>query len=121
MSIEYIGEITLKAPQHIEDKLTALAEKATQGPWKRARERQEYLIFGGGFHLATVPAQSHLGYPDDTHADLIVALHNAAPALLAVVRAARAALNEEWLPPHKRTGAMVALEDAIEALDTVVV
>lgn len=93
--------------QHIEDKLAALAEKATQGEWKCRQDgnlEMAHAVIGGGWKY------SH----DMRH---IAALHNAAPALLAVVRAARA-LNGAHDPSHRVVCSM-QLASAISALDAV--
>lgn len=96
MAIEYIGEVTLKAPQHIEDKLAALAEKATQGHIQNVDVGDTFSyrcpINTNRRSLLTVAEEDGApfgAFLNDTDAALYTALHNAAPALLAVVRAAR--------------------------------
>lgn len=67
--------------QHIEDKLSALAAQATQGEIRCAIK---------GCHVFTGPhAQPVAGFAMPGDAAMYASLHNAAPALLAVVRAAR--------------------------------
>lgn len=117
MAIEYIGEVTLRAPQHIEDKLEALAEKATQGSWENIGPHPWFefdRVFAGSTFICST---NNTDMPDKErgiNAGLIVALHNAAPALLAVVRAARevnaGATDEDW----RALGAALSALDAVE-------
>lgn len=127
MAIEYIGEVTLKAPQHIEDKLAALAEKATQGQACISEKTAQEMTTKNGQIIASFWERadanliegSLLCFTEECEANtaLHVALHNAAPALLAVVRAARA-LNGAHDPSHRVVTSM-QLASALAALDAV--
>lgn len=118
MAIEYIGGITLKAPQHIEDKLAALAAKATQGRLVR-KGWQVLRVEPHGYTTLseTFAPWDCSGTRDEDNADidLRIALHNAAPALLAVVRAARRMTRYCDPLPVLHEG----LREALAALDAV--
>ncbi|HEU6436606.1 MAG TPA: hypothetical protein VE028_04080 [Nitratidesulfovibrio sp.] len=114
MAIEYIGGITLKAPQHIEDKLAALEAKATQGKLLRGLEgeytRELFAPPAGSEPVAT--------FETDGDAALFEALSAAHTSLLAVVRAAREMRNPHG-DSHDIARRAIALDDALRALDAV--
>lgn len=93
---EYIGEVALKAPQHIEDKLAALAAKATQGEWAHKTRNYPLGETGDYGHTDEICSGAQRVFCEADGDEQVehnmrhtAALHNAAHALLAVVRAAR--------------------------------
>lgn len=122
MAIEYIGGITLKAPQHIEDKLAALAENGAQGRlmrkgWKVLRvEPQGYTTLSETFEPWDC---SGTRAEDNADIDLRIALHNAAPSLLAVVRAARRKAELCHLTRHRHLCGECEVCEALADLDAV--
>src|SRR5690554_6617443 len=80
------------------DKLERLEREATPGPWRLKRRAFEYNIFAvvidfssdleavHGLNLCRI---SELDRDGESNLDLLIALRNAAPALIAELRAAR--------------------------------
>jgi hypothetical protein len=130
MAIEYIGDIMPKTPQHIEDKLTALAKKATQGkagifpPYTGEMQTQDqqtiatfWMRQAEGMALTITGVLPCSVAESDANCALHTSLHNAAPALLAVVRAARAL--DAYAGTSEERKRKTALRDALASLDAV--
>ena len=85
------------------DKLERLEREATPGPWRLKRRAFEYNIFAvvidfssdleavHGLNLCRI---SELDRDGESNLDLLIALRNAAPALIAELRAARERIAE---------------------------
>jgi len=102
------------------DRLAALEQRAMRGPWSMDDENPHredgWLVFGGdGDGLLTCHGNLAYGATDDIgnpdqDARFIVALRNAAPALIALARAGLAAQTEI----ARLSGILATLEGAIE-------
>lgn len=97
--------------------LRALEAKATQAPWER--EPDDLGIFGRNYIGApTLIAQVATDFPDNNvgsaDADLIVALRNSAPDLLAAAEAVEEMRNQVFSAREELANALTCLPSARE-------
>lgn len=99
------------------DELEALAKKATPGPWIASAQGNVFAKNGGRTPGLSGPIVADCYDGGDPHdADLIVAMRNALPALIAAIRAADA-MRTAFMPLSVSNGEHAAADRFSAVLD----